>query len=481
MGSSKVVPLRGKTDLTLSLKRSFEKKFPKLGVFVKMFHPTPFLVLEGHAAAITDLTWSPSHLFLLSSSLDGSVRLWSISSNDCLCSFEHDEAVTSVTFHPLEHHLFLSGCFDGRIRLWTLFDKRVLAWNEVINNSLTAVSFNSEGTMAIAGTMTGDLLFYDVPNLKYETQINLVAQLKSMLSGKTKHTCKVTCIEPMISFREGEEDRIIVSSTDSRIRIINLRDKSVFQAFKGHTSHNTFFRGVLSEDGRYLASPSDDKTVCFWEASKGLEEGMATPSPFATSFRASSDKMTGPDKLLFDDPVTCATFAPSQLMYWKNSFEMTNRLQFSASFNADPFIIIATGDSQGQISIYRNEESASNSSIRSMKEFPTLMTPTSSGLPEFTERRSRRSSFSNVVEAAMSRASSVTPTKELKPPGILQKNQSASQLPSGKELGSAFLRSPGSALTSNSPFVTAIQEEVDDGSVIRLALPPFSRNRHYSS
>jgi WD40 repeat protein len=34
---------------------------------------------------ITDLSWSFSHYFLLSSSLDQTARLWNISNSQCLC------------------------------------------------------------------------------------------------------------------------------------------------------------------------------------------------------------------------------------------------------------------------------------------------------------------------------------------------------------------------------------------------------------
>ena len=50
-----------------------------------IFDSTPLQIYSGHLGAITDLSWSYSHYFLLSASLDQTVRLWNISNTQCLC------------------------------------------------------------------------------------------------------------------------------------------------------------------------------------------------------------------------------------------------------------------------------------------------------------------------------------------------------------------------------------------------------------
>jgi hypothetical protein len=47
--------------------------------------------------------------FILSASLDKSVRLWHLSQPGCLRQFWHTDFVTSVQFHPLDAQRFVSG------------------------------------------------------------------------------------------------------------------------------------------------------------------------------------------------------------------------------------------------------------------------------------------------------------------------------------------------------------------------------------
>lgn len=66
-----------------------------------------------------DLAWSKSE-FILSASLDRTVRLWHVSSSECLQKFLHDDIVTAVDFHPHHDRYFVSGCWDRKVRIWDI-------------------------------------------------------------------------------------------------------------------------------------------------------------------------------------------------------------------------------------------------------------------------------------------------------------------------------------------------------------------------
>lgn len=74
--------------------------------------PKPFCELRGHQAAVLDVAWSKS-LFVLSSSMDKTVRLWHLSRSECLCFFRHIDFVSAIAFHPRDDRYFVSASLDG--------------------------------------------------------------------------------------------------------------------------------------------------------------------------------------------------------------------------------------------------------------------------------------------------------------------------------------------------------------------------------
>nr|NVI79807.1 putative WD repeat-containing protein 44 [Cucujiformia] len=59
-----------------------------------VFMPKPFCTYSGHTSDLLDVSWSKSY-FILSSSMDKTVRLWHISRKECLCCFQHIDFVTA--------------------------------------------------------------------------------------------------------------------------------------------------------------------------------------------------------------------------------------------------------------------------------------------------------------------------------------------------------------------------------------------------
>ncbi|KAK9505467.1 hypothetical protein O3M35_009520 [Rhynocoris fuscipes] len=120
------------------------------------FMPKPFCTYSGHTSDLLDVSWSKNY-FILSSSMDKTVRLWHISRKECLCCFQHIDFVTAIVFHPRDDRYFLSGSLDGKLRLWNIPDKKVAVWNEVGGPAklITAANFceRTENSLLLALTM----------------------------------------------------------------------------------------------------------------------------------------------------------------------------------------------------------------------------------------------------------------------------------------------------------------------------------------
>ena len=76
------------------------------------FLTQPVREYHGHTEDILDVSWSAAG-FLLSASVDNSVRLWHLSQPDCLRTFWHNDFVTCVQFHPRDAQRFVTGTWHG--------------------------------------------------------------------------------------------------------------------------------------------------------------------------------------------------------------------------------------------------------------------------------------------------------------------------------------------------------------------------------
>jgi len=220
-----------------------------------IFMDRPFLTYTGHTSDLLDISWS-NNFFILTSSMDKTVRLWHVSRKECLCVFQHIDFVTAIGFHPRNDKFFISGSLDGKIRLWNIPDKKVALWTEVDGPTklITAANFCSSGKFAVVGTYDGRCIFYSTDQLKYHTTIDVKST-----RGKNARGRKVTGIEPMPG-----EDKILVTSTDSRIRLYDLRDLSLICKYRGYSNLSSQIRAGFSPDGRYITAGSENHCVFLW-------------------------------------------------------------------------------------------------------------------------------------------------------------------------------------------------------------------------
>lgn len=258
-----------------------------------VFMPKPFCTYSGHTSDLLDVSWSKNY-FILSSSMDKTVRLWHISRKECLCCFQHIDFVTAIAFHPRDDRYFLSGSLDGKLRLWNIPDKKVAVWNEVEGTTklITAANFCQNGTFAVVGTYDGRCIFYNTDQLKYHTQIHVRSSRGRNATGR-----KISGIEPMPG-----QDKILITSNDSRIRLYDLIDLNVSCKYKGYVNMSSQIKASFSHDGKYIVSGSENRDVYIWKTNHDYAK-------FSSVRRDRNDFWEAIKA--HNATVTCAIFAPN--------------------------------------------------------------------------------------------------------------------------------------------------------------------------
>ncbi|KAK2605871.1 hypothetical protein QQS21_003711 [Conoideocrella luteorostrata] len=239
-----------------------------------VFRSKPAREFEGHTGEVLALSWSKNN-FLLSSSMDKTVRLWHMSRPECLCTFKHNDLVTSIAFHPTDDRFFLAGSLDSQLRLWSIPDKAV-AFSAAASEFITAVAFSPDGKTAICGLLSGLCLFYQTEGLEFQSQIHVRSS-----RGKNAKGSKITGIETaLLASEDGKMDvKVLISSNDSRVRIYNLRTKMLEIKFRGLENQSSQIHARFSDDGAYVISGSEDRQAYVWSTTN-TENDVKDKQPY---------------------------------------------------------------------------------------------------------------------------------------------------------------------------------------------------------
>jgi WD40 repeat protein len=243
---------------------------------------------EGHTGDILCVSWSPKSTSFLSASMDKTARMWNLPTEqhqqqqqhrqnlqhsdrnsqrreDCtraVALFEHSDFVTSIAFHP-NNEWFVSGSFDKKLRVWSIREKSVLFWVDIATY-ITSIALASQGRMVICGDHEGKATFFDTEGLRWVTQIHVRSRRGRNSKGK-----KISGIRVM-----PDQESILITSNDSRIRLFRLSDFGLICKYKGVVNDSFQLVASPSETGEHIICGSEATTVHIWNTNK-RNEGLS--------------------------------------------------------------------------------------------------------------------------------------------------------------------------------------------------------------
>ncbi|KAF5734957.1 hypothetical protein HS088_TW15G00456 [Tripterygium wilfordii] len=246
----------GKEKIDKIKRKPSDSTFVVLPSKVFRISENPLHVFHGHSGDVLDISWSKRG-FLLSSSVDKTVRLWQVGCDRCLRIFSHNDYVTCVDFNPLDDNYFISGSIDGKVRIWEVLGCRVVDYIDV-RDIVTALCYRPDGKGGIVGSMTGKCRFYDIIENQLQLDTEICFSGKKKLPGK-----KISGFQ----FSPCDPSKVMAVSADSTVQVIRGTDVICKLKSSGLRTAGNKICATFTSDGKHIISASDDSSVHVWNYS----------------------------------------------------------------------------------------------------------------------------------------------------------------------------------------------------------------------
>ncbi|NEO05953.1 WD40 repeat domain-containing protein [Moorena sp. SIO3I8] len=247
--------------------------------------------LSGHHSGVTDVTFSRDGKYLASASRDKTVKLWTQEGKLLHTFTGHQSSVNHVTFSPDGQYL-ASSSLDNTVKLWTAEGELVetLRGHQLFVNH---VIFSQDGKYLASASWDNTVKLWTAEGELVETlsghqgsvnHVTFSPDGQYLASASSDNTVKLWTAEgELVETLRGHQDKVTdvifsrdgkylaSASSDSTVKLWTAEGKLV-DTLRGHQGEVTDV--TLSRDGQYLASASYDKTVKLWTAEGELVETL---------------------------------------------------------------------------------------------------------------------------------------------------------------------------------------------------------------
>jgi len=250
------------------------------------------LTLTGHTQWVIGLSFSPDGKSLTSTSLDGTVKIWSIApgNEEITVSVPGGGFGTRVVYNPNEQE-FLTNGSDGTATVWNSETGKQQLWVAGHDLEVMNVALRPDGKRFATGSLDGTAIVWDASTgqklmtlLGHKSGVRDIAFSPDgtlIATGGFDGTAKIwdgntgeliyelaghQGLVLAVSF-SPDGIQLATASTDATAKIWNVKTGELLFSLSGHESG---IRDVTySPDGSLLATASADGTVILWDTKSG--------------------------------------------------------------------------------------------------------------------------------------------------------------------------------------------------------------------
>ncbi|XP_057345232.1 jouberin isoform X3 [Manis pentadactyla] len=242
--------------------------------------------LCGHLNIIYDLCWSKDDRYILTSSSDGTARIWKneINNTNTFRVLPHPSFVYTAKFHPAVKELVVTGCYDSVIRIWKV-DMRedpaiLIRQFDTHRSFINSLCFDIEGHHMYSGDCTGVIVVWN-------TYVKVNDVQHSVRHWSVNKEIKESEFKGIpVSYLEVHPNgkRLLIHTKDSTLRIMDLRILAA-RKFVGAANYREKIHSTLTPCGTFLFAGSEDGIVYVWNPETGDQVAMYSDLPFKSPIR----------------------------------------------------------------------------------------------------------------------------------------------------------------------------------------------------
>ena len=254
--------------------------------------------LRGHTSSVHSAAFSPDGRYIVSASVDETIKLWDIQSGECIKTLKgHTYFVESASFSP-DGKYIVSASYDNTLRIWDTSSGKCIQTLEGHTDDVNSATFSPDERYIVSASGDNTIKIWDTENGKciktieghtsYVNSANFSPDGRYIVSASLDSTIKIwdtqreECIETLegqnivLSATFSPDGKYIVSaSSDNTLKIWDTSSGKCIQTLEGHT--DDVLSATFSPDGKYIVSASSDNTIKIWstenwECIKTLEE-----------------------------------------------------------------------------------------------------------------------------------------------------------------------------------------------------------------
>lgn len=213
-------------------------------------------VFLGHQLCITAFNFTPDGQFIISASLDRTIKIWDVKTSRELAMLKHEKGPAGDFVFSKDGNLLVCACYDGNLRIWDLKKFELISNFKAHEKGVRCCAISPDGKMIVSGGDDHLLKLWD-----FETGKELAA-----LEGhnNTIHHCGFTPDRKRLfslSSNETLDETLKVWNPETREELLSLTD------YCGSLNHPF----ALSPDGKSAAVVRHKNTVVVLDLLSGKE------------------------------------------------------------------------------------------------------------------------------------------------------------------------------------------------------------------